>query len=216
MSYSRALFLVHGAVAAESVVLYALSKVLRGRRTAYLLILAGLILGGHSQPGYPGLQLISSQAINLVFGYSAFSVGVQETLPWSFSGAFDAVNVGIILAAGGFLVLGYNLVKKQDRELIFIAVWSVVMLLLTIQFQRFQYYFAVNIALLSALCITEPFRWNHDGFCAGCLPGLNAALAPGQDERPSPEKQPAPEKTGKEEGKPQRYCHDIPPVWQAR
>jgi dolichyl-diphosphooligosaccharide--protein glycosyltransferase len=197
MSYSIGLVLVHGAVAAESAALYALSKVLRGRRTAYLLILAGLILGGAilSQV-IPPFRLISSQAIKLVFGYSAFSVGVQETLPWSFSGAFDAINVGIILVAGGFVVLGYNLVKKQDRELIFVAVWSLVMLLLTIQFQRFQYYFAVNIALLSALCITEPFRWNHDRILSRMLPGLNRSTDI-SDEKPSPEKQPAPEKPAK-------------------
>lgn len=197
MSYSPGLVLVHGAVAAESVALYTLSKVLRGRRTAYLLIMAGLILGGAilSQV-IPALRLISLQAMNLVFGYSAFSVGVQETLPWSFSGAFDAVNVGIILAAGGFVVLGYNLVKKQERELIFIAVWSVVMLLLTIQFQRFQYYFAVNIALLSALCITEPFRWNHDRVLRRMFPGPGSSTGQGS-ERPSLEKQPAPEKPAK-------------------
>jgi dolichyl-diphosphooligosaccharide--protein glycosyltransferase len=197
MSYSPGLVLVHSAIIGESVALYALSKVLRGRRTAYLLVMAGLILGGVilSQV-VPALRVLSSQAINLIFGYSAFSVGVQETLPWSFSGAFDTINVGIILVAGGFLVLGYNLIKKPERELIFIAVWSVVMLILTIQFQRFQYYFAVNIALLSALCITEPFRWNHEGLLRRMLPGLNRSTGIG-DERPSPEKQPAVEKPAK-------------------
>jgi dolichyl-phosphooligosaccharide-protein glycotransferase len=163
MNYSQGLVLVHGAVAAESVTLYALSKILRGKRTHYLLILAGLILGGIilSQV-VPALQQVSHQALNLILGYSAFSIGVQETLPWSFSGAYDSINIAMLLVAGGFLVLGYRLTKKPERELVFVAVWSVVMLLLTIQFQRFLYYFTVNIALISALCITEPFRWDLD------------------------------------------------------
>ncbi len=67
--------------------------------------------------------------------------------------------MGIVLAAGGFLVLGYYLWKRQERELLFLFVWSALMLLITVQHQRFLYYFTVNIVLLSALCITEPFRW---------------------------------------------------------
>lgn len=161
MNYSLGLVLVHGAIAAETVVLYVLSKVFRGRRTHYLLILAGLIAGGLVLGQViPALKQVTSQALNLVFGYSAFSIGVQETLPWSLSGAYDAVNVAILLVAGGFLVLGYRLIKKPEREMLFVTIWSVVMLLLTIQFQRFLYYFTVNIVILCALCITEPFRWD--------------------------------------------------------
>ena len=72
------------------------------------------------------------------------------------------MNVGIILAAGGFLVLGYYLSEERERELVFFAVWSFLMLLITIQHQRFLYYFTVNIVLLSALCITEPLRWENN------------------------------------------------------
>jgi dolichyl-diphosphooligosaccharide--protein glycosyltransferase len=36
------------------------------------------------------------------------------------------------------------------------------MLLLTIRFQRFQYYFTVNVVLLSAICIAEPLSWKKD------------------------------------------------------
>jgi oligosaccharyl transferase (archaeosortase A-associated) len=189
MNYSLGLVLIHLAIMAETVVVYALSKVLRGRRTPYLLVIAGLILGGLViSRTVPAIRQVSSQAMNLVFGYSAFSVGVQETLPWSFSGAYDAINVAIFLAAGGFLVLGYQLVKKQDRELIFFAVWSVVMFLLTIQFQRFLYYFTINITLLSALCITEPFRWDIDAVLRRMPLDLIRPSGTGRG-KPSPEKQ---------------------------
>ncbi len=161
MNYSPGLALVHVAVAAETSVFYILSRVFRGKKGYYLPALAVLIIGGFVLIiTIPALQRVSSQAIGLVSGNTAFSVGVQETLPWSVSGAFDAINVAIILVAGGFLVLAYRLIKKQEREMIFVAVWSGIMLLLTIRFQRFQYYFTVNIILLSALCIAEPFRWD--------------------------------------------------------
>jgi oligosaccharyl transferase (archaeosortase A-associated) len=197
MNYSLGLVLVHGAIAAETVILYTLSRVLRGRHTHYLLILAGLILGGIiiSQV-VPALHQVSNQALNLIFGYSAFSIGVQETLPWSFSGAYDAINVAILLVAGGFLVLGYRLAKKPERELIFVAVWSVVMLLLTIQFQRFLYYFTVNIALLCALCITEPFRWDLDSALRRIPLGFMRHSGT-SDEKPLSEKLPVPEKPAK-------------------
>ncbi|OPX65151.1 MULTISPECIES: oligosaccharyl transferase, archaeosortase A system-associated [unclassified Methanoregula] len=164
MNYSSGLVLAHGAVAAGSLLLYILAKAFRGRRTHYFLVLAGIIIAGLviSQV-VPVFQQLVTQAQHLLFGYSAFSIGVQETLPWSFAGAYDAINVAILLVAGGFLVLGYCLTKKPERAMVFFAVWSVAMLLLTFQFQRFLYYFTVNIALLSALCITEPFRWDQGG-----------------------------------------------------
>ncbi len=194
-NYSFGLVLILVAIMAETVILYGLSKIFRGRRTMYLLAMAGIILGGVIVSQIiPALRLVSSQAIDLLSGNSAFSVGVQETLPWSFPGAFDAINVGIFLMAGGFLVLGYHLVKKQERELVFIAVWSVIMLLLTIQFQRFLYYFTVNIALLCALCITEPFRWDHGAILHKMLPGLTQHTG---DSEHTPEKQQVPDKPSK-------------------
>ena len=64
--------------------------------------------------------------------------------------------------AGGLLVLGYSIVKKRTSQSIFLFVWSVVMLLLTIRFQRFQYYLTVNVVILAALCIVEPISWRKD------------------------------------------------------
>jgi len=121
---------------------------------------------------------------------------VQETLPWSFSGAYDAINVAILLVAGGFLVLGYRLIQKPERELILVVVWSLVMLLLTIQFQRFLYYFTVNSALLCALCITEPFRWDLNMILRR-IPPVILEQPDNGDGKPYSEKQPVPEKPAK-------------------
>ena len=146
--YSVGIVYIHLALIAETVVICVLADIFRKKRAGFFISIAGLAAGVLllSQV-VPALRSIAQQALNLLFGFSVYTVGVQETLPWSWANAFDALNVGIILVAGGFLVLGYSLWKKQEREQIFFAVWSVLMLLITIQHQRFLYYFTVNIVL---------------------------------------------------------------------
>lgn len=161
--YSVGIVYIHLALMAESIILCALAGLCRNKRAWFFAGLAALGAGAFVLAGIiPAVQSISQQAQNLLFGFSVYTVGVQETLPWSVANAFDTLNVGILLVAGGFLVLGYYLIKKQEPELIFFGVWSLLMLLITIQHQRFLYYFTVNIVLLSALCITEPLRWQNN------------------------------------------------------
>lgn len=161
--YSVGILYIHLALMAETVVIRILAEIFQKKRAGFFISIAGLGAGALvlSQV-VPSLQSISQQALNLLFGFSVYTVGVQETLPWSWANAFDNVNVGIFLAAGGFLVLGYCLWKRQERELIFFAVWSALMLLITLQHQRFLYYFTINIVLLSAICITEPLRFENN------------------------------------------------------
>jgi dolichyl-phosphooligosaccharide-protein glycotransferase len=160
--YSVGIVYIHLAVMAETLVIRILAEIFPKKRAGFFISIIGLGAGALvlSQV-VPTLRKISQQALDLLVGFSVFTVGVQETLPWSWANAFDTFNVGIILAAGGFLVLGYSLWKRQERELIFFAVWSALMLLVTLQHQKFVYYFTVNIVLLSAICITEPLRWEN-------------------------------------------------------
>jgi oligosaccharyl transferase (archaeosortase A-associated) len=164
--YTVGIVYIHLALMAEIVIIRILAELFREKRGGFFISVAVLGAGALiiSQV-VPSLRSISQQALNLLFGFSVYTVGVQETLPWSWANAFDTVNVAIILAAGGFLVLAYSLWKKQERELLFFAVWSVLMLIISIQHQRFLYYFTVNIVLLSAICITEPMRWKNNPVC---------------------------------------------------
>jgi dolichyl-diphosphooligosaccharide--protein glycosyltransferase len=161
--YSVGIVYIHVVLMAETVVIRVLAEVFRKNRAGFFISIAGLGAGALvlSQV-IPSFRVISLQALDLLFGFSVYTVGVQETLPWSWANAFDTLNAGIILAAGGFLVLAYSLRKSQDRELLFFAVWSALMLLITLQHQRFLYYFTVNIVLLAAICIREPFRWENN------------------------------------------------------
>ena len=161
--YSIGIVYVYCALIIESIVLFILSAIFQGKKMAYLVCLGVLVAGGLVLiQSIPLLQMIIDQALGLVFGFSVYSVAVVETLPWTVSGAWENFNIALILMAGGLLVLGYSIVKKRTNQTVFLLVWSVVMLLLTIRFQRFQYYFTINVVLLSALCIAEPISWRKD------------------------------------------------------
>ncbi len=67
-------------------------------------------------------------------------------------------NYGLILMAGGALVMIYNNLKDEHPHQIFAIVWSLVMLISTWQHIRYEYYLAVNIALLSAVCVSFTFQ----------------------------------------------------------
>jgi dolichyl-diphosphooligosaccharide--protein glycosyltransferase len=161
--YSIGIVYVYCALIAETIVLFILSAIFRGKKLAYLASLVVLAAGSlFLIQSIPLLQMIRDQVLGLFFGFSVYSVAVVETLPWTLSGAWENFTIALILMAGGLLVLGYSLVKKRTNQSVFLLVWSVVMLLLTIRFQRFQYYFTVNVVILAALCISEPFGWKKD------------------------------------------------------
>jgi len=152
--YSIGVVYVQGAIIAETIVLAILSRSCADKKWLYTMCLAVIAIGGFILiQTNPLLSAISNQALGLVFGSSAYSVGIVETLPWTLPNAWDNFNFALVLMLGGLMVLAYALVKKRESNTVFLAVWSVVLLLLTIQFQRFLYYFTVNIALLSAICI---------------------------------------------------------------
>ena len=194
--YSIGIVYIHFTLMAETVVIRVLAEVFRKNRAGFFISIAGIGAGVLilSQV-IPLFRVISQQALDLLFGFSVYTVGVQETLPWSWANAFDTLNVGIIIAAGGFLVLVYSLRKKQEQELLFFTVWSALMFLITLQHQRFLYYFTVNIVLLAAICITEPLRWENNLICQHFSPFFSEP-----DENPArvvQEKSPAQVKTGK-------------------
>jgi dolichyl-diphosphooligosaccharide--protein glycosyltransferase len=176
--YSIGIVYVLGALIAETVVLGSLSKVCSGKKWVYTLCIAGLCIGGFilTQTN-PLLSAVSNQALGLVLGSSSYAVGIVETLPWTLPNAWENFNFALILGVGGLLFLGYALIKKRACGAVFLVVWSVVMLLVTIQYQRFQYYFTVNIALLAAICIAETFTIREEKIHQ-CLAPVTSRLFP--------------------------------------
>jgi len=176
--YSIGIVYVLGALIAETVVFALLSKVCSGKKWVYTLCIAGLCIGGFilTQTN-PMLNAVSIQALGLLFGSSSYAVGIVETLPWTLPNAWENFNFALILGVGGLLFLGYALIKKRTSGAVFLVVWTVVMLLVTIQYQRFQYYFTVNIALLAGICIAEIFTIREDKI-RQCLAPVTSRLFP--------------------------------------
>ena len=161
--YSIGVLYVHFALIGETVVLALLSKGCSGKKWVYTCCLAVIAIGGiFLIQTNPVLNAVSKQALGLVFGSSTYAVSIVETLPWTLPNAWANFNFALILAFGGFLFVGYALIKKRECNTVFIMVWSVVMLLVTIQYQRFQYFFTVNIALLAAICIADSLAMREE------------------------------------------------------
>ncbi len=111
------------------------------------------------------LFLTSPQLYNLFisslfsfFGQQAVTNTVQEARGWAPDLAWMTFNYGLILMAGGALVMIYNNVKDEHPHQIFALVWSLIMLISTWQHIRYEYYLAVNVALLSAVCVSFTFQ----------------------------------------------------------
>ncbi|MFA4848783.1 MAG: oligosaccharyl transferase, archaeosortase A system-associated [Methanoregula sp.] len=161
--YTIGVVYVHYALIGETVVLAILSKSCSGKRWLYTCFLLVLAIGGFFLiQTNPMLNAVSTQALGLVFGSSTYAIGIVETLPWTLQNAWANFNFALILTLGGLLSVGYALIKKRESNAVFLVIWSVVMLLMTIQYQRFQYYFTVNIALLAAICIAETFTMREE------------------------------------------------------
>jgi oligosaccharyl transferase (archaeosortase A-associated) len=92
------------------------------------------------------------------FGQAAVTNTVQEARGWSQSLAWMTFNYGLILMVGGALVMLYNNVRDEHPHQIFALVWSLIMLVSTWQHVRYEYYLAVNVALLSAVCVSFAFE----------------------------------------------------------
>ena len=108
------------------------------------------------QPSRCMNKFISS--LFLFFGQPEWSTTIQEARGWTPALAWMTFNYGLILMVGGALVMLYNNVKDEHPHQMFALVWSLIMLVSTWQHVRYEYYLAVNVALLSAVCISFAFE----------------------------------------------------------
>ncbi len=164
-NYSVGHILAYLALIGGTWALYLLSRLLKEKeRYYYPAVLAGLALLFSLI-----LYIASPQIFNILiaslfafFGQAAVTNTVQEARGWALDLAWATFNYGLLLMAGGALVMLYNNIREEHPHQIFALVWSLVMLFSTWQHIRYEYYLAVNIALLSAVCLRFTFDrgWN--------------------------------------------------------
>lgn len=92
------------------------------------------------------------------FGQAPITETVQEARGWTTEQAWITFNYGLLLMLGGILVMIYKNTRDEHPEQVFALVWSLIMLASTVQHVRYEYYLAINIALLSAVCVSYTFE----------------------------------------------------------
>jgi oligosaccharyl transferase (archaeosortase A-associated) len=91
------------------------------------------------------------------FGQAPVTETVQEARGWALNLAWWTFNYGLLLMAGGILVMIYKNIHNEHPEQVFALIWSIVMFFSTWQHVRYEYYLAINVALLAAVCVTYLF-----------------------------------------------------------
>jgi dolichyl-diphosphooligosaccharide--protein glycosyltransferase len=135
------------------------------------------------------LYVISPQTYGLLldniigfFGQPALSLTVQEARAWSLDAAWVTFNYGLVLMVGGALVLLYNNIKEERPHQVFALIWLFIISYSTWQHVRYEYYLAINVALLSAICVSFCFDYGWNEICR-----LAAITTPDKEKQDKPE-----------------------------
>ena len=166
-NYSLALLIAQILVILGTVFLYVLQKgVAKLEKPWYIypISIAGVAVLGILSLWILMPALFNSMVANLLqfFTNSETAATIQEMSSWSFDLAASAFNVGLLLALGGFAVLVWQVVRRQSPAALFVLIWSLFMFLATVAHIRWEYFFAVNIALLSAVFVSWAITFAAD------------------------------------------------------
>ncbi len=159
--YSMAHVYVYLILIVVTAVLYALTRVFRKKQLLFIvfLIAAALLAIGIPLVVLPEFGQLMVQSAGVFFANIGQPYYVAELQPWDLTRAVAVFNVGLILMAGGFFVLLYEIYRTRRAEAMFVLVWGAVVLFSTIQHLRYEYYLAVPVVLLSALAVTAAWSW---------------------------------------------------------
>lgn len=139
-----------------TVVLYLTARYLAGKKQWYYpAALAGfaVVFAAVLFVAVPQVYNLLISSLFAFFGQQPVTETVLEAQAWSLTEAWDSFNFGIFLFIGGLCVLIYEITKKVRPHLIFALVWSLVIGFSTWQHIRYEYYLAINIALLAAIVV---------------------------------------------------------------
>ena len=84
---------------------------------------------------------------------------IAEVRPLTIGTAWEEFTTGFYLALISMVLVLYLVIKEQTADKTLFLVWSLVMLAATLGQNRFAYYFAVNVALLTAYLAWRAVDW---------------------------------------------------------
>ena len=164
-TYSIGHVFAYLAIIAGTAVLYLLHRYLKNQpKYYYPASLVGIAVIGAAVLYVAGPQFFNqlvSAAVQF-FGQAPVTDTVQEARGWSVAAAWTTFNYGLILLAGGILAVLYSIWREDRPHEVFTLVWSAIIFYSTCQHIRYEYYLAVNVALLSALCVSSAFAWGWE------------------------------------------------------
>ena len=149
VAHVYAYLLLIGAMA----LLSGISLALKGKQNEYLAALAALTVAAVAFLNLTDIGEVMAKGLTAFFGRNMSATAIREMGAWDPSIAWQSFNVGLLLIPAGLAVLALRLRRENRPELLFTIVWSVVILVATIQHLRFEYYLAVNLALLAAVVV---------------------------------------------------------------
>lgn len=94
-----------------------------------------------------------------VFRRSGSALTIAEATPLTIKMAWQEFTTGFYLALISLVLVVYLVIKEQAADKTLLLVWSLVMLAATLGQNRFAYYFAVNVALLTAYLSWRAVDW---------------------------------------------------------
>ena len=143
-----------------TVLLYGLAYYLKGREKIWypaILLVGAICFSGILYLAAPQIYNLLISSLFAFFGQQPVTETVQEARGWSLDHAWMSFNYGLILFIGGILVMLYNNGKDEHPHQVFALVWSLVLFFSTWQHVRYEYYLAINIALMAAVCTSFVF-----------------------------------------------------------
>jgi dolichyl-diphosphooligosaccharide--protein glycosyltransferase len=84
---------------------------------------------------------------------------IAEVTPLSLNIAWEEFTTGFYLALISLVLIVYLVIKEQAADKTLFLIWSVIMLAATLGQNRFAYYFAVSVALLTAYLSWKAVDW---------------------------------------------------------
>jgi dolichyl-diphosphooligosaccharide--protein glycosyltransferase len=144
-----------------TVLLYLLARYLKNRRTYWYPLAifgCGIFFVAVLFVAAPEFYTLFVGDLYNFFGQATVTQTVMDAMAWTPAEAWTAFNYGLLLMAGGIGVTLYNNYREERPQEIFAVVWALIILFSTWQHVRYEYYLAVVIALLSAVCIHFVFE----------------------------------------------------------
>lgn len=108
------------------------------------------------------------------FGQVPGASTIRELKGWSLELAFNSFYFALVLGILGFAILVRQFARDVRSEHLFFITWTLVVFFATVGHYRYEYYFVVNVSLLSALGIVSGIQLGLDYLGSDGLRGLFA------------------------------------------